>query len=94
MTQQRPMTRVSRVFHAAMGMICVLLSLAILSKIFRDLFWSSEFAYGRVGVLFQHPIIQTLHVGAAAAMWTAVFLMGVTWILRAKSGLEISVSEK
>lgn len=86
MTQPESMSRVKRGFYAVMGLFCVLMSLAILSKILRDLFLGAELGYGKVGLVIQHPAIQSLHVAAAAVLWTAVFLLGFTWLVRAKTG--------
>lgn len=88
MKQTEPLTKVKRSFYAVMGAFCVLISLSVLSKIMRDLFLGAEFGYGKVGLVIQHPAIQTLHVAAAGAMWTGVFLLGATWLIRAKNGRE------
>ncbi|MBX3041219.1 MAG: hypothetical protein KF789_10990 [Bdellovibrionaceae bacterium] len=88
MKQTESMTKVKRGFYAAMGTFCILLSLAILSKILRDLFMGTELGYGKIGLVIQHPAIQALHVVAAVAVWTGVFLLGFNWLIRAKTGRE------
>lgn len=88
MTETQGITRVQRRFYGVMGLLCVLMSLAVLSKILRDLLMSESLAYGKVGLLIQHPALQTLHVIAACVVWTAVFWMGTQWLIRARTGRE------
>lgn len=88
MKRTESLTKVKRGFYAVMGTFCVLISLAILSKILRDLVLGTDFGYGKIGLVIQHPAIQVLHVIAAGMMWTGVFVLGFTWLIRAKNGRE------
>lgn len=93
MTNVVTMPKPKRIFCLFVGTIAAAMSIVIMSQIIRDLYMDPAGGYGRVGMSIQQPAMQIIHVLAAMVFWTALFLLGCSWIRKGTLGEDAADSK-